>query len=143
MRKESDSGVFNCIICKEDRQYYCFGKCEHRGVCNFCCMRLRILYNDKKCPLCSEKLDYVFIFEIEDRPSFKETDADKETMYTDSKFEENGIYYGAISAKEEALKLQNFICPIKGCKNGVFENLQVLTNHLSQIHKRFYWYFII
>jgi hypothetical protein len=83
MRKESDPTILNCIICKEDRQYYAFGSCEHRKVCNFCAMRSRMLYKDHKCPLCSTKLDTVFIFETSERPSYESVFKEKDDLYPD------------------------------------------------------------
>lgn len=140
MRKQSDSDVFNCIICKEDRHYFSIGACEHSKVCFFCCLRSRILYKDKKCPICTSKLDEIFIFEINEFPSSNsEIQKNKEDYYKDDEFEENGIYYGTISAQEEALKLKSFICPIKSCQDGAFDNLQTLCTHLNKVHKKYYW----
>jgi hypothetical protein len=139
MRKESDAETFNCIICKEDRDYYSIGVCEHRKVCNYCSLRSRILYKDRKCPICTTKLDYVFIFENLEKPSFAEMDKNKEYYYQDDDFEDNGIYYSTMSAKEEALQLKSYICPIKSCQDGAFDNLQTLCTHLNKIHKRYFW----
>jgi hypothetical protein len=143
MRKESDAEFFNCIICKEDRRFYSMGICEHRKVCNYCCLRSRSLYKDKKCPICTTKLDYVFIFESTEKPSFLEIDYSKQYLYEDDEFSENGIYYSSMNAKEAALQLKSFICPIKSCQEGAFENIQTLSLHLTKIHKRQYWYLFI
>ena len=141
MRKESDSyNHFNCVICKEDRIYYSFGSCEHRKICMYCSMRSRILYNDCKCPLCSTKLDYVFVYEFSEKPSYDSVLKQKEDLYPDDDVKENGIYFGSISAQEEALLLKNYICPVRGCQNGVFDNQQLLNNHLNKVHKKSYWY---
>lgn len=86
MRKESDSNIFTCIICKEIKNIYSFGVCEHRSVCSICCLRSRLLYNDKKCPICTTKLDTVFIFEINEKPSFKEAEQQKKYLYEDSNY---------------------------------------------------------
>ena len=138
MRKESEL-IFNCIICKEDRDYYSFGSCEHKGVCNFCSMRSRILYKDIKCPICTTKLEEVYIAEISESTDFAQMEKNKEDMYPDEDVKENGIYYSTMGSKEEALKLKNFACPIKNCQDGVFDNLQTLMTHLTKVHKRFYW----
>jgi hypothetical protein len=89
MRKESDSNIFTCVICKETRDFYGFGICEHRGVCSICCLRSRLLYNDKKCPICTTKLDITFIYETNEEPSFKEAEAQKAYMYEDGNFKVN------------------------------------------------------
>jgi hypothetical protein len=83
MRKESDPTYLNCIICKEDRYFYSFGSCEHRKVCNMCAMRSRMLYKDFKCPLCSTKLDVVFIFELGENPSYESVLKEKDDLYPD------------------------------------------------------------
>ena len=139
MRKESDADHFNCIICKEDRHFYSVGSCDHRKVCLYCSLRSRILYKDKKCPICTTKLDNIFIFENLERPSLQEIESNKEYYYKDDEFEENGIYFGSVSAKEEALQLKSYICPIRSCQDSVFENLQTLCTHLNKVHKRYYW----
>lgn len=139
MRKESDSGVFNCIICKEDRDYLSVGSCYHRGVCIYCSLRSRILYNDKKCPICATKLDYVFVMEVDDKSLISELEENKEYFYKDDEYDENGIYFVTVSAKEEALNLKSFICPIRACQDSAFNNLQTLCTHLNQVHKRYYW----
>lgn len=139
MRKESDAETFNCIICKEDRQHYSIGVCDHRKVCNYCSLRSRSLYKDKKCPICTTKLDYVFIFENIEKPSYSEMEKNKDYYYQDDEFEENGIYYSTVSAKEEALHLKSFLCPIKACQDGAFDNLQTLSIHINKVHKRYYW----
>ena len=70
---------------------------------------------------------------------FKQLDKEKDTMVKDDEFKENGIYYTSYLIKEESLKLRNFICPISNCSDGSFETLQNLTNHITRVHKRFYW----
>jgi len=142
MRKVSDSGVFNCIICKEDRDYTSVGICDHKGVCIYCSLRSRILYKDKKCPICTTKLDYVFIIEVDDKSPIVELENNKEYFYKDDDFDENGVYFATVSAKEEALTLKSFICPIRACQEAAFDNLQTLSTHLNKVHKRYYWYLI-
>jgi hypothetical protein len=66
-------------------------------------------------------------------------DKNKEYYYQDDDFEDNGIYYSTMSAKEEALQLKSYICPIKSCQDGAFDNLQTLCTHLNKIHKRYFW----
>ena len=137
-RKESETVGYICLICKEEQLFASIGSCDHKNVCLFCCMRLRILYDDSKCSVCNTKLTYIFITEIENNtfPAFKELDLKKDEFYKDEQFSSNGIYYESFSAKEHALKLRNFICPIKSCKTQAFETLQNLCNHLNYTHKR-------
>ena len=139
MNKNSNN-MFLCLICKEDRAYYAYGSCEHDNICLFCCIRMRILYKDKRCPVCTIKLEYVYMCDVSDHKLvFKQLDKEKDTMVKDDEFKENGIYYTSYLIKEESLKLRNFICPISNCSDGSFETLQNLTNHITRVHKRFYW----
>jgi hypothetical protein len=137
-RKESDTIGYTCLICKDEQLFASIGSCDHKNICLFCCMRLRILYDDTKCSVCNTKLAYVFICEIDNNnfPRFQELDRKKDEFYKDEQFATNGIYYESFLAKEHALKLRNFICPVLKCKSSAFETLQTLTQHLSYTHKR-------
>lgn len=86
MRKESDSIIFTCVICKEEKDFYSMGQCEHKGVCDYCCMKSRMLYKDMRCPICTTKLDYVFILEREDKTPFAELAKEKDLFYIDDDF---------------------------------------------------------
>jgi hypothetical protein len=87
MRKESESNQFICVICHENSNFYSIGSCEHKGVCNICTMRSRILYKDLKCPICTQKFDYVFVCEVEDPLTFAKADEQKQYMYKDDNFQ--------------------------------------------------------
>ncbi len=139
MRKESDLDKLNCIICKEDRDFFAIGSCEHRKVCHYCALRSRILYKDLKCPICMTKLDEIFIFEVSEHPTFTEIQENKEFYYKDDDPETPGIYYASISAQEDVIELKSYICPITSCQQRAFENLQTLLTHLNKVHKRFFW----
>ena len=139
MRKESDTNPFvNCLICKEDKQFVSIGSCDHHKVCLYCTMKSRLLYDEKKCPICNTHLDYVYILDFKDLTNFKELDKNKDQYYEDDDFNKSGIYYTEIEAKEIALQLRGFNCPIKSCKSEAFENLQSLSTHLNKVHKRYY-----
>ena len=86
MRKESDSKLFTCVICKEEKDFYSIGQCEHRGVCEYCSLKSRMLYKDTRCPICTLKLDFIFILEKEERPSFSELVAEKDLFSIDEDF---------------------------------------------------------
>jgi hypothetical protein len=89
---------------------------------------MRILYKDKRCPVCTIKLEYVYMCDVSDHKLvFKQLDKEKDTMVKDDEFKENGIYYTSYLIKEESLKLRNFICPISNCSDGSFETLQNLN----------------
>jgi len=45
-----------CLTCCEPISVYAVGHCNHRTVCALCVLRLRKLYNDRKCCLCKVSL---------------------------------------------------------------------------------------
>jgi len=51
----------HCILCFNDVQYFALGSCGHTNVCAKCCLRVRLLLNDKKCTLCKKELEEVVI----------------------------------------------------------------------------------
>lgn len=81
MRKESTSSqnapTFTCVVCGKDKELVAVGKCDHRRVCSYCVMKSRLHYNYKKCPICLEILDIVFICEFTDKTPFKDLMAKK------------------------------------------------------------------
>lgn len=81
MRKESDSNLYVCVICKEIRDFYSYGVCEHRGVCSICSLRSRLLYQDKKCPICTTKLENVYVYDVGEEIPYSEANSQKKYMY--------------------------------------------------------------
>jgi hypothetical protein len=41
-----------CVICADRAEAVAVGPCDHSEICHHCCLRLRILYRDARCPLC-------------------------------------------------------------------------------------------
>ncbi len=142
MRKESTSSqnspTFNCLICKEDRKYVSIGICNHRRVCLYCIMRARLFYDEKKCSMCNTNLEEIFIVDFSNKITYDELIKGKSYYYEDDEFDKCQIYYTEMEAKEEALKLRGFNCPIKNCKSETFENLENLIEHLNKVNRRFY-----
>mgnify|MGYP002624696947 FL=1 len=142
MRKESTSSqnapTFTCVVCGKEKELVAVGKCDHRRVCSYCVMKSRLHYNYKKCPICLEILDTIFICEFTDKTSYKDLMKKKEEFYEDEEFEKCNIYYTTIEGKEEALQLRGFNCPIRNCHSETFENITSLSEHLNKVHKRFY-----
>lgn len=125
-----------CAICKEINNFYAIGSCDHKNICVYCALKSRLLYKDLKCPICTAKLEDLVIFEFPIDLNYAEID--KNDCYKDSDFGSNGVYYLDISAKEEVLKLNAFICPISNCNEPIFENLLYLMQHMKKSHNRFY-----
>ena len=142
MRKESTSSqnapTFTCVVCGKEKELVAVGKCDHRRVCSYCVMKSRLHYDYKKCPICLEILDIVFICEFTDKTPYKDLMTKKGEFYEDEEFEKCNIYYTTIEGKEEALQLRGFNCPIRNCHSESFENITSLSEHLNKVHKRFY-----
>ncbi|KAG2431332.1 hypothetical protein HYH02_013322 [Chlamydomonas schloesseri] len=49
---DSDAETLTCVICCEEVAAVAVGACTHTHTCAKCCLRLRMLYRDNKCPLC-------------------------------------------------------------------------------------------
>ena len=142
MRKESNSSqncqYFTCVVCSKENELVAVGSCDHRRVCSYCSMKSRLHYDYKKCPICLKILDLVFICEFTDKTPFENLCKKKDEFYEDEEFDKCQIYYTTIEAKEEALKLRGFNCPLRSCKAETFENINSLSEHLGKVHKRYY-----
>ena len=46
-----------------------------------------MLYKDLKCPLCSTKLENIFIFEFSDKPSYEQVFKQRDEYYPDENVE--------------------------------------------------------
>lgn len=142
MRKESTSSqnapTFCCLICGQDKNFVSVGDCDHRRVCLYCIMKYRLHYNEFKCPLCQKLNEIIFICDFPDKTPYKQLIEKKDEFYEDDEFEKCKIYYTTITAKEEALKIHGYNCPIKKCRGEAFDSLQDLIEHLEKSHNRFY-----
>ena len=142
MRKESSLNqiisTFTCIICSKEKELVSVGICDHRCVCFFCAMKSRFHYDYKKCPICLQNLETIFICEFSDKTLYQTLIKKKEKFYEDEEFDKCGIYYTTIEGKEEALNLRGFNCPISNCHAESFENINSLSEHINKVHKRFY-----
>ena len=137
MRKESDSPS-SCLICREEKPFLSRGQCDHSSVCLYCTMKYRILYNSTQCPVCNAKLPIVYIVSSTDTTPFAALQQSQEAFYEDDECDKTGIYYTDITAKEEALELRGYNCPIRNCRCATFENFKMLSQHLEKVHRRFY-----
>ena len=62
----SESDIANadkecCILCFNEIQFFALGACGHTNVCAKCCLRIRLLMNDKNCSLCKQELEEIVI----------------------------------------------------------------------------------
>ena len=50
-----------CIVCTSEMKFSAIGNCEHNDVCSECVQRLRIIHNDRRCCVCQQECEFVFI----------------------------------------------------------------------------------
>lgn len=50
-----------CAICAEPIQFTGYGPCGHKDACSKCIVRLRVVLNDKRCVICQQEHDSVFV----------------------------------------------------------------------------------
>ncbi|KAM6551209.1 hypothetical protein CsatB_001017 [Cannabis sativa] len=51
----------NCAVCADTLEWVAYGPCGHREVCSTCVVRLRIVCEDRRCCICKNESDVVFV----------------------------------------------------------------------------------
>jgi hypothetical protein len=140
MEDIKDESNSQCVICGEKMEYYSIGQCNHKEICYYCTLKNRTFYNDKKCPLCNQTLDIVYISPKTETKSYEElSKEDLSSYYKDNESNETGVFYTDISALEAAMQLKAYKCPINYCtKEEPFETYDDLLHHLIENHQKFY-----
>lgn len=57
------SGIMEeyCAVCAEPIQFTAYGPCGHKDACSKCIVRLRVVLEDKRCVICQQEHDSVFV----------------------------------------------------------------------------------
>ena len=50
-----------CVVCAEPIQFTAYGPCGHKDACSKCIVRLRVVLEDKRCVICQQMHDSVFV----------------------------------------------------------------------------------
>jgi len=50
-----------CAVCAEPIQFTAYGPCGHKDACSKCIVRLRVVLEDKRCVICQQEHDSVFV----------------------------------------------------------------------------------
>ncbi|GAX86308.1 hypothetical protein CEUSTIGMA_g13720.t1 [Chlamydomonas eustigma] len=94
---EEESSSFTCCVCCEPFFAVAVGACEHSEVCARCCMRMRMCYQDKRCPLCKhQNLDVVVMRPLPAAPTPQEGSSQQQQQQKLSSFSD-------LMSKREAL----------------------------------------
>lgn len=58
--EEDDEPEF-CLLCADPIRFYAVGECNHHGICSRCSMRMRLIMDDRNCPMCKQPLERVVV----------------------------------------------------------------------------------
>lgn len=122
-----------CILCAEPIKYHAVGQCNHYGICSKCSMRMRIIMDDRNCPMCKQPLERVVVstsprpyesFELWGDAAGPESvmDEPSEMIFVDCR----AHYY-------ELRSLREYKCRMKRCRE-VKHSLGQLKEHLQHDH---------
>ena len=93
-----------CVLCYNEIQYVALGSCGHTLVCAKCCLRVRLLMNDKTCSLCKQELDEIV---ITGNRGLTWEEFDENVRYDcDQDRQDESIYYTDRASKIEGMKLR-------------------------------------
>ncbi|GLE05690.1 hypothetical protein PINS_up014730 [Pythium insidiosum] len=127
--EEEDS----CLLCADPITYYAVGECNHHGICSKCSLRMRMLMNDRNCPICKQHLDRVVV--CRGRRQFDSFQLWGDAGGRDSvRDDASDIIFYECRAHYNALRaLRDFACRMKKCR-VVCGSLSKLKDHLRIEH---------
>ncbi|KAI9921429.1 hypothetical protein PsorP6_000844 [Peronosclerospora sorghi] len=122
-----------CLLCTDPIQFYALGECNHVGICSKCSMRMRLLLDDRNCPMCKQPLARVVVSRrAQPYESFQLwDDAAGPASLLD---EPSGMIFADCRAHYDDLRrLREFTCRLKRCVARK-HSLAQLQEHLRQDH---------
>ncbi|TDH73192.1 hypothetical protein CCR75_003208 [Bremia lactucae] len=122
-----------CFLCADPIKYYAVGKCNHYGICSKCSMRMRLVMDDRNCPMCKQPLERVVVSTIP-RP-YDSFELWGDAAGPNSVLDElsDMIYVDCKAHYIELRKLREFECRMKLCRE-VKHSLENLKDHLAHDH---------
>ncbi|CEL99705.1 unnamed protein product [Vitrella brassicaformis CCMP3155] len=127
--------AFRCEICYD----YAIGRvlvgCRH-VMCWLCALRLRVKQGQTVCPVCREDQPTAIGVDVNDHRTFDELKGRLRGIRPVGGV--RGIYFLSPSLQSLAEDLLSYKCWYPQClaKNKVFESMQGLSRHLSDVHQR-------
>ena len=123
----------NCILCFNEIHYVALGSCGHSLVCAKCCLRIRLLMEDKNCPLCKQELEEIV---VTSRRDLTWNEFDRRVRHDcDQDRDDDSIYYTDRKSKIEGMKLRTLTCLINNCQHKkAFPNETALRQHMETTH---------
>lgn len=106
MSESEASAAPECVVCCKQIEIYAVGSCNH-PVCYECIVRMRVLCDQKECPICRKTLDEVICTV---NPALFEnfTETFKELAF-DEKY---GVYFETAEIKSKFFKTFENACPL-------------------------------
>uniref|UniRef100_K3WZB0 RING-type E3 ubiquitin transferase n=1 Tax=Globisporangium ultimum (strain ATCC 200006 / CBS 805.95 / DAOM BR144) TaxID=431595 RepID=K3WZB0_GLOUD len=131
--EEQSDEVEQCLLCADPIKFYAVGECNHTGICSKCFMRMRIIMNDKACPMCKTVLDRVIVSKEE--RTFDSFQLWGDALGADSFLDEPSemIFFECRAHYDAMRALREFKCRIKKCRE-VKHSLNQLKDHLRRDH---------
>ncbi|KRX19490.1 Zinc finger protein [Trichinella nelsoni] len=124
-----------CIICFQQREYFCVSSCDH-AVCLTCVIRIMMLNDSKECPVCRVVMEKVIAFVGDEKKKTKFVEVLNIPHVTGITYEEKGIFFTNQELKQFADNLLSHVCQI--CENRmVFPTFRHLEVHMRHHHERF------
>ncbi|DBA03333.1 TPA: hypothetical protein N0F65_004610 [Lagenidium giganteum] len=122
-----------CVLCADPIDFYAVGECNHHGICSKCSMRMRLIMNDRSCPICKKDLDNVVVSATPE--PFQSFQLWGDFLGADSVKDEASsmIFYQCRRDYDELLRLRGMGCRVKKCKEE-FQNLAQMKEHLKRQH---------
>eukprot|EP00742_Colponemidia_sp_Colp-10_P006131 GILJ01006562.1.p1 GENE.GILJ01006562.1~~GILJ01006562.1.p1 ORF type:complete len:825 (+),score=152.05 GILJ01006562.1:38-2512(+) len=127
-----------CVICCDVPVFSSIGECNHSEVCWLCCLRIRYLMNDTRCPVCKADLPKVILT------------SDYHKSFTDFKLlpsmynRQFKVYFYEPHLMLEAKKMTSLRCWFPECKvqdaeaDHEFKSMALLKRHVESEHQRVY-----
>ncbi|CAI5725011.1 unnamed protein product [Peronospora farinosa] len=122
-----------CLLCADSIKFNVVGVCNHHGICSKCSMRMRLIMDDRNCPMCKQPMERVVVssstrlyesFELWGDAAGPESvlDEKSEMIFVDCR----AHYY-------ELRSLREFNCRIKRCRE-MKHTLGQLKEHMRHDH---------
>lgn len=122
-----------CLLCADPIKFYAVGECNHTGMCSKCFMRMRLILNDKACPMCKTVLDRVIV--SRELRAFDSFQFWGDALGPDAVLDEPSemIFFECRAHYEAMRALREFKCRVKKCKEKK-QSLAQLKEHLRRDH---------
>ena len=117
-----------CSVCCEFTPSFFIGVCNHRDLCLRCGLRLRLLLNDPKCPICKTPLPQIVVSRDKDRP-FEDLRA-RELVEGPQR-----VWFEDRAEREVAERLTGVQCWLKGCEEVRISTRNGLKKHMESSHR--------